>query len=154
MVDNTWELDIEFIGSGGDGVAHKYDGEVVYVPRAMGGEKVICQLEHGKVKIKEIINPSSDRRNAPCPYFGKCGGCSLQHLDEGYYRQWKEQLFKDTLSKKNITADVVEPMFFIGENTRRRVSLSYVINTKDKRGFLGFCEEKSNNVVSINDCLV
>ncbi len=154
MTDNTLEFDIEFIGSGGDGVARTERGEMVYIPKAIDGEKVLCQFEHGKTKIKEIVKASPNRREAPCPYFGKCGGCSLQHLKIDYYKNWKEQLFKDTISKKNISADVIAPMYFIEEGTRRRVDLSYVINTKEKRGFLGFCEEKSNNVVSINGCLL
>jgi 23S rRNA (uracil1939-C5)-methyltransferase len=35
---------------------------------------------YGRGTIESVVTPSPDRVEAPCPYFGHCGGCRLQHL--------------------------------------------------------------------------
>src|SRR5689334_8995830 len=30
--------------------------------------------------VQDIIHASSERQTPPCPHFGLCGGCSLQHM--------------------------------------------------------------------------
>ena len=41
--------------------------------------------------IHDILIPSPDRTEPPCPVFERCGGCSLQHLNYDAELRWKEQ---------------------------------------------------------------
>ncbi len=45
-----------------------------------------------RVWITEIHQPSPLRVQAPCPVFGTCGGCQLQHLRYEDQLQWKREI--------------------------------------------------------------
>ncbi|MBI5231967.1 MAG: TRAM domain-containing protein, partial [Coriobacteriales bacterium] len=76
---------VESLAYGGDGVAHLDDGRVVFIPFAAPGDVVALRLteEHPnfvRATIEDLVEPSPDRVDAPCPYFGICGGCQWQHV--------------------------------------------------------------------------
>ena len=78
------ELNITSFGINGEGVA-KHDGAVIFVPYALPDETVKAKIIYAKssfyvAKVLQILKPSPFRIKPPCPYFGKCGGCDLQHL--------------------------------------------------------------------------
>ena len=77
-------LTIDDLAFGGEGVG-RADGYVVFVPGGVPGDRVRVRLEHararyGRAVIESIEQPSPQRTEAPCPYFGRCGGCRLQHV--------------------------------------------------------------------------
>src|SRR2546430_16330862 len=72
------EVTIERILPGGLGLAHT-DGQTVMVALAAPGDRLRVRVERVKgsvtfASIEEIIEPSPDRIDPPCPYFGRCGG--------------------------------------------------------------------------------
>src|SRR5688572_25366771 len=80
---------IHDIAFGGDGVG-RLDEFVVFVPFVALGEEVEVELTEVKknfarARLVRVIKPSPDRVDAPCPYFGACGGCQYQHI--AYERQ-------------------------------------------------------------------
>ncbi len=103
---NTVELKIEKLAVGGDGLAFP-EGKAVFVPGSVPGETVRAFLaERGKTsgdwasaEVEEILEASPDRVEPPCPLYGVCGGCSLQHLS--YPRQVREkvEILRDCLSR-------------------------------------------------------
>ena len=71
---------------GGDGMARLPDGRVCFVQGALPGE--LCEVEltfqkkdFTRGRVVRVVEPSPDRAVPKCPLYGKCGGCSLQHLD-------------------------------------------------------------------------
>jgi 23S rRNA (uracil-5-)-methyltransferase RumA len=55
-------------------------------------EEVMVQLgSRRNLWLQEVLQPHPGRREARCPHFGPCGGCSLQHLDEGAQLELKSQ---------------------------------------------------------------
>lgn len=83
------ELEIHDVAFGGKGVA-RHEGKVYFVPFTIPGEKVMARVIRQKKNFAEaelvsVLLPSPDRVVPPCPYFGRCGGCSYQHID--YPRQ-------------------------------------------------------------------
>jgi 23S rRNA (uracil1939-C5)-methyltransferase len=75
------QLTIGDIAFGGKGVA-RHEGKVFFVPFTAPGDVVTVRVTREKKKFveAELISvdvPSPDRVEAPCPYFGRCGGCSL-----------------------------------------------------------------------------
>jgi 23S rRNA (uracil1939-C5)-methyltransferase len=79
------QLVIESIIAGGDGIARRSDGCVVFVPRAAPGDRVeVAYTEIHKqwrrARIVRVIESGPDRTEPPCPYYALCGGCQLQHL--------------------------------------------------------------------------
>ena len=76
--------DIYTLAFGGSGIG-KVDGKVCFVEGALPGEEVVFEVEKDtpryiKGSVLEIVSPSVDRVEAPCRYYGICGGCQLQHL--------------------------------------------------------------------------
>lgn len=91
----TIELEIESNGFEGSSVARK-DGLVYFVKGAIAGDKVNALVIKKKKKycmanMLELLEPSPERIEPKCKYFGTCGGCSWQML--GYQNQlkWKRQ---------------------------------------------------------------
>lgn len=80
----TVELEIEALAFGGEGIA-RIDRFVVFVKGAVPGDIVRATIfkkrkAYAQARIEEIISPSRDRIEPPCPYSGYCGGCQLQHV--------------------------------------------------------------------------
>ncbi len=80
------ELTIDKIVAGGDGFG-RFEGIPIFVPFAAPGDRLKVRLvsrhpDYGRGEIAQILVPGPARRTAPCPYFGRCGGCALQHLDD------------------------------------------------------------------------
>src|SRR5256885_9571781 len=79
------ELRTDSLAFEGKAVARREDGDVVFVEGALGGEQITTRITKAKgsyaeSKLVEILQPSDDRRTPICPYFGTCGGCSMQHM--------------------------------------------------------------------------
>jgi 23S rRNA (uracil1939-C5)-methyltransferase len=78
------ELEIHDVAFGGKGVARD-NGKAVFVPFTIAGERVSARITREKKQfaeadLVEVLEPSAHRVAPPCPYFGRCGGCSYQHI--------------------------------------------------------------------------
>jgi tRNA/tmRNA/rRNA uracil-C5-methylase (TrmA/RlmC/RlmD family) len=94
---------IERILPGGVGLAHT-DGKTVFVSLAAAGDKVRVSVdrEQGNLlfaSIVEIIEPSPERIEPPCPYFGRCGGCDFQQLTYEAQLKAKADIIRDCLHR-------------------------------------------------------
>lgn len=79
-------LRIDGLAAGGDGVG-RISGKVCFVPLAAPEDLVRAAITKENSRflrgaIREVIEPGPGRRPPPCPLFGRCGGCQLQHLTE------------------------------------------------------------------------
>ncbi len=105
-------LDIIDFGNNGEGIA-KLNGKVYFVPHAMLGEKVKVEVTKEKssfnfCKLQEVITPSPKRVKPTCPYFEKCGGCNLQHIESQEQLNLKKYTTQNTInkiSKLNVQVD-------------------------------------------------
>jgi 23S rRNA (uracil1939-C5)-methyltransferase len=78
------ELAIEDVAFGGKGVA-RLEGKAVFIPFTIDGERVTAKLVREKrsfaeAELIDVVEPSPHRVAPECPYFGRCGGCSYQHI--------------------------------------------------------------------------
>jgi 23S rRNA (uracil1939-C5)-methyltransferase len=101
--------------------------------------------------LKEIIEPSSNRTSPSCKYFGACGGCLLQHLDNNTYESFKQNLLSSALLEEGIKT-TIQNLIIIPPSTRRRVNLELV--KKDEKVFLGLHRFHSHQIISIDNCHV
>lgn len=72
-------LEVESLDLEGRGVAHQADGKVVFIDEALPGELVRAQItrqkpSYNRAKLIEVVRPSAQRVEPPCPNFGVCGG--------------------------------------------------------------------------------
>ncbi len=95
---------IHEIAFGGKGVGRLEDGRVVFVPFVAVGETVEIEVirEHRsylEARLLSVENPSPERVEPRCPYFGLCGGCSYQHLSAEEQRLIKRQQVAGVLKR-------------------------------------------------------
>jgi 23S rRNA (uracil1939-C5)-methyltransferase len=100
---DSFELAIEDLAFGGEGVG-RADGYVVFVRGGLPGDRLRVRLTEargrfGRANIEEVLEPSTDRVEPPCPYFGRCGGCRLQHLAYPAQLAFKEKQVRDCLQR-------------------------------------------------------
>lgn len=97
------DLDIKALAFGGAGIG-KYEGLTVFVEGTLPGDRVEAAFTKIKPKFAEarlvkITEQSKDREKPRCPYFGKCGGCQLQHMPYQKQLQFKQQHVIDALER-------------------------------------------------------
>lgn len=146
------KIEIERLSFGGDGIG-RHQGLVYFVPFAAPGDHLLVQIIEKKknfvrAEIIEIIEPGPSRIQAPCPVFGRCGGCTWQHITYEEQLRQKQQIIQDQLkkvmtSKTEMLEIVPSPDSF---RYRNRIQLKY-----DGRN-LGFFARQSHQVIDINDC--
>jgi 23S rRNA (uracil1939-C5)-methyltransferase len=100
---DTLELTIDDLAFGGEGVG-RADGYVVFVRGGLPGDRarvkiVEARSRFGRAAIESVESPSPDRVEAPCPYFGRCGGCRLQHLSYPAQLAFKTKQVRDCLER-------------------------------------------------------
>lgn len=98
------EATIESIAAGGEGVARLPDGRVVFVHRTAPGERVRLQVQAqhrqwARGRLLQVLQPSPERRDAPCPHYADCGGCTLEHLDYAAQLRAKARIAHDALTR-------------------------------------------------------
>jgi len=150
------ELAIEFIGARGDGVGHGA-GRPVYVPLTMPGDRLRVQIERPRGdgfagRVLDVLAEGPGRVPAPCPHFGACGGCALQHVEDQRYVAWKEQLVATALARRGFVDPPLRPLLRVAPGTRRRANLAAERAGRAVR--LGFHERESNRVIDVTGCLV
>ncbi len=99
----TLEVSIEKLVTGGDGLA-RHEGQAVFVPLTAPGDRVrvaVKERRKGFVRatLDEILEPGPGRQDPPCPHFGQCGGCDLQHLAPEHQRQAKAAIVADCFQR-------------------------------------------------------
>jgi 23S rRNA (uracil1939-C5)-methyltransferase len=82
---------------GGEAVGRLPDGRAVFVAGGVPGETVRVRIAESKprwarAKLGEVLHPSPDRVAAPCPHFGRCGGCQWQHIALPRQRALKREI--------------------------------------------------------------
>jgi len=111
-----YELEIEKLSFGGAGVA-RVENYVVFVKGALPGDKVKARIRKRKPSfaeavLLEIISPSPQRIEAPCPYFNWCGGCTWQSLEYRDQLEHKKKITDESFEhiagiSADLTADVL-----------------------------------------------
>lgn len=148
-------LTIHDVAFGGKGVA-RHEGKVVFVPFTMPGEVISARVARQKKKFAEaelvsIEQPSPDRVEAPCPYFGRCGGCAYQHMT--YERQLaiKAAQVEQTLRRVGRLTDVpMRPII----PAPRQYGYRNRIRVHRAGGVTGFYANDAHALVDVAECVI
>ena len=153
-------LDIESLDLEARGIA-RLEGKVVFVEGALPGERVQATVVRRKpsyeiARTTSVLRSSSQRVSPPCPHFGVCGGCVMQHLDPAAQVAVKQRALEDSLKHiGSLRPERVLPPLYgpsWGYRYRARLAVRHVIK---KGGVLvGFHERKSSFVSDMHVCHV
>jgi 23S rRNA (uracil1939-C5)-methyltransferase len=142
----------------GRGVA-RLEGKAVFIADALPGERVMASLvsrrrSHDEAILVEVLEASQDRVAPRCVHFGRCGGCSLQHLAPEAQLVAKEASLFQSLER----IGHVEPRHrwtpIRGEPWayRRRARLGVRKVQKKGRVLVGFRERRKPWVTDMDSC--
>jgi 23S rRNA (uracil1939-C5)-methyltransferase len=124
----------------------------VFVPWTAPGDRVRVRINENKktfliAALEEILEPSPVRIEPSCPVFGRCGGCTWQHVSYAEQVRQKDQILRSALRNYRSSFDweefVSSPDFF---RYRNRIQVN-------KGGeSVGFFARGTREIVDINDC--
>ena len=97
------ELKIEDVAFGGKGVARD-EGKAVFVPFTIDSERIAARIvrekkQFAEAELSEVLDPSPERVEPECPYFGRCGGCSYQHISYGHQLELKAKQVEQAMRR-------------------------------------------------------
>jgi 23S rRNA (uracil1939-C5)-methyltransferase len=152
----NFELTIEKLVYGGDGLG-RADGRVVFTPFVLPGELVLVEpasLKGGllRARLLDVLTPSEARVDPPCPYFGRCGGCHLQH--SGYTQQLeaKRSILRETLRRVGKIEAPEEIAIIAGEPWGYRNRSQFHISGTSAGTAVGYLEAQSHRLCPIAHC--
>ena len=150
------EIEINTMTFGPYGVG-RIDGKSVMVPQAVPGDLLEVAVTSERrdyviARIDRILRPGANRRQTPCEYLPRCGGCDWQQIDYPAQVVLKAQLiaaeFRHVLGLELDPAGLVEAApaeFAYRSRTRFKTTAG---------GRVGFHEAGSNSIVEVDRCMV
>jgi 23S rRNA (uracil1939-C5)-methyltransferase len=141
---------VDHLGHRGDGVIETPDGPV-YAPFTLPGETVRGRRAGDRLTGATVEAPSPHRVAPVCPHVGACGGCALQHADDGFLADWKTGLIATALAQRGLETEIL-PIAVSPPGARRRVALA---GRRTRKGALvGFHGRADATLVPVSTCAV
>ena len=140
------------------GAIGRHDGQVVFAAYGIPGEEAIVQVERRSKdyltgRVVEVLSPSPHRVEAPCPYFGTCGGCQWQHIDYSHQIELKAHIVADQLRRiGKFQEAVVLPTISAIETWNYRNHARF--SAGRRHGDLGFTTPLRHRFLPIDRCLI
>ena len=147
------KITIEKLDDKGRGIGYT-NNKIIFIPNTLIGEIVTVNITKETTKyyvgeVIEYIKKNDERKLIPCPYYNKCGGCNLLHMDYKNSIKYKHNKLKNILNKfSNIDNDIeiIENKNIF--NYRNKIELK-VLNKK-----WGYYNSNTHSFISINNCLL
>lgn len=151
-------VNIERLGHRGVGIG-RHGGKVVFVPLTAPGDRVEVRItrthrNYDEAVLVRLLKSSPMRSEPPCPHFGLCGGCQLQHLKPSCQRLLKEELFREMVIHngwvhRERVGEILATPEELGYRSRLDMHVLWAA-----RPFLGFMARGSRRVVPVDRCLL
>ncbi len=137
------------------------DGEAI-VRIAARGEGVTASGRHiaggvpgDTLTVDGTLIPGPNRAMPPCRHFGPknsqaCGGCQLQHVEEGALADYVRDRVVGALAAQDVAAGPVRPAKLSPPASRRRAALTALVT--GKRAVIGFNMAGSNQIADMQQC--
>ncbi|HEV2329524.1 MAG TPA: class I SAM-dependent RNA methyltransferase [Verrucomicrobiae bacterium] len=154
-------LKIHDIAFGGEGVG-RCEEFVVFVPFVLEGETVEVEITEVKknfarAKLLRVEGASTERVEAPCVYFGKCGGCQYQHIAYAAQLRIKRKQIADLFERVGkIPGAVVAPVIPCPSpyGYRNRIMVRSQWNKPEQKLNIGFVRCDCGLVEDIEKCII
>jgi 23S rRNA (uracil1939-C5)-methyltransferase len=162
-VGQQLEVPVSGLSHDGQAVVRRH-GQVVFVPGGLPGEILRVRLRHRgrnrwNADLLAVLEASPERRRPPCILAERCGGCSLQHLEDAAQQRWKRQKLIDALQRigrlEAGCASLVAPTLAAGDGFAYR-NRAVLPLERSPDGVLkaGYYRPGSHRIVNLNHCPV
>ena len=152
-INETYETKILRLNNETEGVGI-IDGITTFIPYALPLEIVKVKIDnmydnYARGTLVEILKESSDRIDPVCPYFYKCGGCNLMHLNYDSGLEFKKEKI-ESIFKKITNENIKVNNIYNGNNLYYRNKITLKVD-KNK---IGYYKEKTNTLIDIDKCFI
>lgn len=148
---------IKRLGINGEGVGY-YRRKAVFIEGALPEEvvKAVVRKVESKfinAEITEIEKRSPYRIDAPCPVFGICGGCQIQHLSYEGQLKAKEELIREAFDRYAGLGDVrIKPMLGMEHPWDYRNKAQLQLGQLEEGIIAGLYSAGSHELIDITGC--
>jgi len=154
-------LKIKRMGINGEGIGF-YQKTLVFVPGALKGENIYCQVTSVKrnyveAKLLEVNKKSKFRVVPACTIYNECGGCQIMHLHYDKQLEFKTDLLHQTLKKfapAGYENFEIRPAIGMQEPKYYRAKLQFQTRKFKGQVKAGLYAQNSHYLVELKDCLV
>ena len=152
------QVSIETATIDGSGVA-RVDGQVVFVPGALPGERCSVRIAHvGRsavfAQLLSVLTPSAHRVEPDCPYFPRCGGCALRHMDYEQELALKQAHVQSCLTRIGGQTISALPITGAAQTDGYRNKVQFPVQEQDGRPVAGFFSDKTHRVIPVRHCRI
>jgi 23S rRNA (uracil1939-C5)-methyltransferase len=143
----------------GEGLG-RLGGKIVFVPFTLPDETVEIDLledrkNFSRGRLVKVLEPSPDRVVPPCPVFGTCGGCHLQHASPSAQSRIKGNGLREAFRHALRMDDPpIQPLWDSPGSLYYRHRLRVKIQGLGRQAALGFYRGRSHQVVPVEQCLL
>lgn len=153
MSEDTLRLKIDKLVYGGYGLGRHGD-KVFLVRYAAPNELVDVEVleekkDYTEAQVKKVVISSNVRRDPPCPYFGVCGGCQLQHVEYNAQFEEKEKILLETLER---IGKIRDSKLLEGIPSGQEFGYRIRVQFKVKNSRIGFFRWNEREVVNVDSC--
>lgn len=154
-------LKIKRMGINGEGIGF-YKKTLIFVPGALKGEEVFCQIssvrrKFAEAKLLKINKKSKNRVDPACSIYKECGGCQIMHLQYDKQLEFKTDVIRQALMKfKPEGYENYEIRKTIGmpEPEHYRAKLQFQVRSFGGNVRAGLYAQGTHRLIDIKDCLV
>lgn len=153
-------MTIDDVTASGSGVGRAEDGRAVFVPGALPGDKVTCELtkvkkRYASARLISIDEKSAGRTGDACPYAAECGGCVFSGYSYDEQLKIKEKHVKDAFSRIGGMDDVkIDGVIGMKALERYRNKAVFAFSGAGKNISAGFYAAGSHRVIDVEDCVI
>lgn len=153
---NLAEVTLDRLAWGGRAVGKTPDGKVVFVSKAVPGDRVLARLDrqksrYGEGRIHAVLSPSPDRVEPRCKFFSHCGGCQWLCVAPARQRSEKEVMLRWSL-REHLEGLEPEPMAWGETDLGYRHRGEFHVHPTGGSILLGFHQEASHKVINLDVC--
>lgn len=162
--NQIYTVKIEDIGTEGEGIG-RIEGFSLFVKDALPGDVARVRLTKVKknyayARLEEVLTPSPDRVEPPCPFHRQCGGCQIQALSYEKQLAFKQAKVENNLVRiggfsPELIREIMEPAIGMDHPWHYRNKAQYPFGySKEGEIITGFYAGRTHSIIANTDCLL
>jgi len=163
--NSDYNIEISGMTHEGQGVG-RINNFPIFVDGAILGEMVLVKIiktnaSYAFGKLISIVSPSENRVAPFCRVYGKCGGCSLQHMTYQAQLDFKTNVVKEALKRIGKLENVLvhdtigmqgEDSGYGHNNFCYRNKAQYPVGMGESGQVIGFYAKRSHRIIESDEC--
>lgn len=135
----------------------RLDDQTLFVAGGIPGEEVEVEIvkrdrRYAYAHVQQVIDPSPYRVEPPCPYYGTCGGCVMQHVAYPAQLEFKTHLVRDQFRRRGgFENPPLRPVLGMDDPWGYRNHARFSV---DNQGYLGFTDRWYHRFLRVDRCLL